>query len=53
MATKDRLLTYSVAEPVFIFVSGVTVVHVHTFALDGQTFLKEDDKNQPSIPGKR
>lgn len=42
----------SVAEPVFILVSGVAVVHVHAFALDGQAFLKEDDKNQSSAPGK-
>lgn len=48
---QDRSLTYSVAEPVFILVSGVTVVHVYAFALDGQTFLKEDDKNESSIPG--
>lgn len=30
----------------------MTVVHVHSFALDGQTFLKEDAKNQSSTPGK-
>lgn len=37
-------MTYSVAEPVFILVPGVAVVHVHSFAMDGQTFLKEEDK---------
>lgn len=27
-------------------------MHIHAFALDGQTFLKEDVKNQSNIPGK-
>lgn len=27
-------------------------MHIHAFALDVQTFLKEDVKNQSSIPGK-
>lgn len=29
-----KLLTYSGAKPVFTLVSGVTVVHVHTFPID-------------------
>lgn len=33
--------TYGVAKPIFILVSGMTVVHVHIFALNDQTFLKE------------
>lgn len=44
-------MTYSVAQPVFILVPGVAVVHVHAFALDGQALLKEDGTNQTSAPG--
>lgn len=46
-------MTYSVAQPVFILVPGVAVVHVHAFALDGQVLLKEDGTNQTSAPGGR
>lgn len=35
-------ITYSVAQPVFVLVPIVAVVHVHAFALDGQSLLKED-----------
>lgn len=51
-SNQDRSLTYSVAEPVFVLVSGVAVVHVHDFALDDQTFLKENDKYQSRFRGK-
>lgn len=41
----SQQVTYSVAQPVFILVPGVAVVHVHAFALDGQALLKEDVRN--------
>lgn len=50
---EGRASTYCVAEPVFILVSGVTVVHVHSLSLDDQTFLKEDVECYSRIPGRK
>lgn len=50
---KTNTFTYSDAEPVFILVSRMTVVHVHQFALDDQTFLKKGKENQSRARGEK